>query len=118
MNLIKIRKKSKFTQVDIAKLVGISDGYYSMIETGKRIPSIKVAKKIATVLNIPWEDIFNNIDTDFSIKLKEQRQLKELSVNDICILTQIDKNRYIAVENGLETPTKDELNLLKTILNF
>ena len=51
----------------IAKLVGISDGYYSMIETGKRIPSVKVAKKIATVLNIPWEDIFNNIDTDFSI---------------------------------------------------
>jgi len=118
MNLIKIRKKSKFTQVDIAKLVGISDGYYSMIETGKRIPSVKVAKKIATVLNIPWEDIFNNIDTDFSIKLKKQRQLKELSVDDICILTQIDKNRYIAVENGLETPTKDEWNLLKTILNF
>lgn len=35
------------------------------------------------------------------VKLKEQRQLKELSVDDICILTQIDKNRYIAVENGL-----------------
>lgn len=114
MNLIKIRKKSKFTQVDIAKLVGISDGYYSMIETGKRIPSVKVAKKIATVLNIPWEDFFNSKE----VKLKEQRQLKELSVDDICILTQIDKNRYIAVENGLETPTKDELNLLKTILNF
>ena len=46
MNLIKIRKKSKFTQVDIAKLVGISDGYYSMIETVKRIPSVKVAKKL------------------------------------------------------------------------
>ena len=117
MNLIKIRKKSKFTQVDIAKLVGISDGYYSMIETGKRIPSVKVAKKIATVLNIPWEDIFNNIDTDFSIKLKEQRQLKELSVDDICTLTQINKERYIAIENGLEATT-DELILLKTILNF
>lgn len=117
MNLIKIRKKSKFTQVDIAKLVGISDGYYSMIETGKRIPSVKVAKKIATVLNIPWEDIFNNIDTDFSIKLKKQRQLKELSVDDICTLTQINKERYIAIENGLE-PTTDELILLKTILNF
>lgn len=118
MNLISIRKKTKYTQVDIARLAGITDGYYSMIETGKRIPSVKVAKKIATILNIPWEDIFNNINIDFNMKLKEKRQIKELSVEDICLLTNINKEKYIAIENGIEEPTKEELDLLKTILNF
>lgn len=88
---------------------------------------LKLQKKIANCLNFKdeWYKLLENdtsnisvgINNNFYTNLKKNRQLKELSVNDICTLTQINKERYIAIENGLE-PTTDELILLKTILNF
>lgn len=51
MNFLKSRRISKNQkQVDVAKAVGISGGYYSMVETGERRPSPEVAKRIADVL--------------------------------------------------------------------
>ena len=125
--LIKKRLNTNFSQSDIANLVGISRQYYNSIENGLRRPSPEIAKKIANCLNFKdeWYKLLENdtsnisvgINNNFYTNLKKNRQLKELSVNDICTLTQINKERYIAIENGLE-PTTDELILLKTILNF
>ena len=121
------RLNTNFSQSDIANLVGISRQYYNSIENGLRRPSPEIAKKIANCLNFKdeWYKLLENdtsnisvgINNNFYTNLKKNRQLKELSVNDICTLTQINKERYIAIENGLE-PTTDELILLKTILNF
>ena len=125
--LIQKRLNANFSQSDIANLVGISRQYYNSIENGLRRPSPEIAKKIANCLNFKdeWYKLLENdtsnisvgINNNFYTNLKKNRQLKELSVNDICTLTQINKERYIAIENGLE-PTTDELILLKTILNF
>ena len=125
--LIQKRLNTNFSQSDIANLVGISRRYYNSIENGLRRPSPEIAKKIANCLNFKdeWYKLLENdtsnisvgINNNFYTNLKKNRQLKELSVNDICTLTQINKERYIAIENGLE-PTTDELILLKTILNF
>ena len=125
--LIQKRLNTNFSQSDIANLVGISRHYYNSIENGLRRPSPEIAKKIANCLNFKdeWYKLLENdtsnisvgINNNFYTNLKKNRQLKELSVNDICTLTQINKERYIAIENGLE-PTTDELILLKTILNF
>lgn len=120
--LIQKRLNTNFSQSDIANLE-----YYNSIENGLRRPSPEIAKKIANCLNFKdeWYKLLENdtsnisvgINNNFYTNLKKNRQLKELSVNDICTLTQINKERYIAIENGLE-PTTDELILLKTILNF
>ena len=125
--LIQKRLNTNFSQSDIANLVGISRQYYNSIENGLRRPSPEIAKKISNFLNFKdeWYKLLENdtsnisvgINNNFYTNLKKNRQLKELSVNDICTLTQINKERYIAIENGLE-PTTDELILLKTILNF
>lgn len=125
--LIQKRLNTNFSQSDIANLVGISRQYYNSIENGLRRPSPEIAKKIANCLNFKdeWYKLLENdtsnisvgINNNFYTNLKKNRQLKELSVNDICTLTQINKERYIAIENGLE-PTTNELILLKTILNF
>lgn len=125
--LIQKRLNTNFSQSDIANLVGISRQYYNSIENGLRRPSPEIAKKIANCLNFKdeWYKLLENdtsnisvgINNNFYTNLKKNRQLKELSVDDICTLTQINKERYIAIENGLE-PTTDELILLKTILNF
>ena len=125
--LIQKRLNTNFSQSDIANLVGISRQYYNSTENGLSRPAPEIAKKIANCLNFKdeWYKLLENdtsnisvgINNNFYTNLKKNRQLKELSVNDICTLTQINKERYIAIENGLE-PTTDELILLKTILNF
>lgn len=56
--LIEIRNLKNLTQNEVADLAGISRVAYTNIENGRRIPSVKTAKKIAEVLNFDWKDFF------------------------------------------------------------
>lgn len=118
MNLKILRKQKHYTQIDIAKLTGISIGHYSMIESKKRNPSIKVAKKLAQVLDFSWEDFFSEEDTNKFIDFKAKRKEKELTVNDVCLLTNIKQKDYLAIEKGQREPNDDELRVLKMIFNL
>lgn len=53
-----IREKKDLKQWDVAELVGISRSAYSNIESGNRRASVDVAQKIAAVLEIPEDKIF------------------------------------------------------------
>lgn len=56
--LINARLKKNMSRLEVAERVGITQKYYYMIETGKRVPSLEVAKKIAKVLGIRNINIF------------------------------------------------------------
>lgn len=58
VGLAMLRERANFTQIKISRCVGISQGYYSDIESGVRCPSPEVALRIAKVLNISENDIF------------------------------------------------------------
>lgn len=60
MNLIEERKRANFTQREVGRLSGISESYYSMIESGERNPTVKTAKKIAAVLGFDWTLFFED----------------------------------------------------------
>ena len=60
VNLMEERKKANFTQREVGKLSGISESYYSMIESGDRKPTVKTAKKIAAVLGFDWTLFFDD----------------------------------------------------------
>lgn len=64
--LILYRERKKMTQEQVAKLSGIKRPYYTMIETGKRRPSVDVAKKIAGVLDFEWT-LFFALDSNVSL---------------------------------------------------
>ncbi len=53
------RLDKKMTHDDVAKVSGIERAYYTMIEQGKRRPSVQVAKAIATVLDFDWVLFFD-----------------------------------------------------------
>ena len=57
-NLAKLRNDAKLNHEDIAKLAGISRSHYTLIENGKRTPSLDVALRIADVVGCNVEDIF------------------------------------------------------------
>ena len=58
MELREFRRKAKMTQAKLAERSGVSQGYIAHIESGRRVPSVKTAKKIAEVLGIDWVLLF------------------------------------------------------------
>lgn len=59
--LRKVRKEQHFTQDSLSKKINIHRTYYSMIESGKRNPSLKLAISIKKALNYKEDDIFEKI---------------------------------------------------------
>lgn len=52
------REKKRMTQEQLAEAVGVSRSTIAMIENGTNQPSLVVAKKIASVLDMSIEEIF------------------------------------------------------------
>lgn len=58
MNLCNLRKKKNLTMREVGLMANISESMYSLIENGKRRPSVDVAKRIAAVLDFDWTLFF------------------------------------------------------------
>lgn len=64
INLKKIREEKGMTQLQVCELCGISvkvkklSGEYGYLESGKRLPRIDKALKIARALNVRCEEIW------------------------------------------------------------
>ncbi len=54
------RLEKGMTQHDVAEKANIERSYYTMIEQGKRTPSVKVAKDISEVLGFDWTIFFES----------------------------------------------------------
>lgn len=52
------RISRNLTMRQVSDSCGISEGFYSMIESGERRPSVETAKKIAAVLGFDWTMFF------------------------------------------------------------
>ncbi len=51
-NIKSYRKRSKISQEQLSEMVGVTPDYISLIERGKRTPSIKILCYIAEVFNL------------------------------------------------------------------
>ena len=60
VKLRSIRKKQNLTQESLSNMVNIHRTYYSMIERGRKNPSLRVAVSIKKALNYQYDDIFDN----------------------------------------------------------
>lgn len=60
------RLKKGYTQQKLAEIVGVSDSTIGMIERGERVPSLKVAARLATALGGTVNDIFLPTTTPIS----------------------------------------------------
>ncbi len=58
LKLKKLREEKNLTTKDMANILGISQGYYSMLENGTRRLYYDIAKKIAKIFNLKPDDIF------------------------------------------------------------
>ena len=53
------RKQKGMTREKLAELADASTSMIVKIEMGERKPSVKLAKRIASVLGFPWTDFFS-----------------------------------------------------------
>lgn len=58
--LVTLRTNKNLTQEEVAKLSSIERSYYTKIENGA-IPSVKIAQRIAQVLDFEWTLFFDQI---------------------------------------------------------
>lgn len=60
--LKELREKSNMSQQNVAEQLGISQNYYSMIETGERQSkmTIDMAQKLAKIFNVSIDVILEN----------------------------------------------------------
>ena len=56
--LEKIRTKKKMTMREVATAAGISECYYSQIESGKRNVPVPTAKAIGAALDFDWQKFY------------------------------------------------------------
>jgi len=59
-NLKLIRYQKQITGTELAKKVGVSHSMIYMIENGIKNPSLSLAQKIASILNVSISDIWTN----------------------------------------------------------
>ena len=60
VKLKKLRKEQNLTQKNLSSMVNIHRSYYSMIERGRKNPSLRVAISLKRALNYQYDDIFEN----------------------------------------------------------
>ncbi len=58
-NLRAFFAKSGISQAELSAWVGVSPSYMSLIVSGSRVPSLRIAAKIADKANVPIESILN-----------------------------------------------------------
>lgn len=57
-NLKRIRTEKGISQSDIAKSLGVSRGFVSNIENGKRNPTLATISRLAKAVGVPTEELF------------------------------------------------------------
>lgn len=58
--LKEMREEKGLTQQEVADKAQMERSYYTMIERGKRKPSVQVAKSIAKVMGFDWTIFFES----------------------------------------------------------
>jgi transcriptional regulator with XRE-family HTH domain len=59
MNTLKMsRMMAGLTQLELARLAGLSEQHITRIETGRRIPPAPVQERLARALSVPVTDLF------------------------------------------------------------
>ena len=58
MTIKELRKANGMQQREVAELLGVTQGFYSMLELGRRKLTVDYAKKIGEIYHIDWWLLF------------------------------------------------------------
>jgi len=90
-----VRTSSGLTQRGVANDLGVTSNYISLIEGGKREPSVSFLKKLAVLFKVPVSLFFLWDDTDPSALKSNVVQMRDLltQLEAMYVLTKRQRNR-------------------------
>ena len=101
--LVRRRKELHLTQTEACKKIGIVRATLAYYESGQRVPTVAIARRIAEVYGIPVESILqgNEADQDDSVSPNMQILFNELSgASEEDIQKVIEIARVLRRSNG------------------
>lgn len=105
----KARKRRWLQSQEVAKMVGISESYFSDIENDRKTPSMKVLKKICDVLNLNYAEMLKMGEYPGADSIQSKLNLEEIS--------QEDYELILALLRKVSALTPEEKNIIKFILS-
>ena len=82
-NLKKYRKQVGYSQAYLAEKIGMSTQHYSLIETGKKPPSVNALRKLSFELEIPIASLLSDVQPMRFTRSAIHEQLKKLSAQKL-----------------------------------
>jgi len=102
--ITKLKKQKKMSQIELAKITGISRDAISKYERGDVTPSVDYAKKIADALGVTIDYLVNDNDDEEILDNETVKRIKEIQQ-----LPEIEKNKILSVVDALIRDTKTRL---------
>lgn len=107
--LRRIRERKGMYQSELAEKLGVQQRDVSYWETGKRLPSVLMLRKIAKILGCTMEDL---VYDDLGENMKQFREAKNLSIEELAEMVGVNQDDIICWETGKQVPS---VRLIKRI---
>lgn len=108
--LEKIRIEKGFNKKEMSEVLGISDSFYSRIETGKKPISKKLLEKIITSFNLTDEEIKELKQQQFLIRTPDFLSGELVELSKVKRLEEIQKKKIILKKIGIASAGTGKMN--------
>jgi transcriptional regulator with XRE-family HTH domain len=115
MTLIELRKEKHLKTTDLAARLGISQGYYSNLERGKRPFNDLLLKKTAKVLGVRPLAVREAIKSLPPESYKLKSWMSSIRINGLPLIKSF---HYYLETNGMDVHTLDDLKLKNEMRKF
>jgi transcriptional regulator with XRE-family HTH domain len=99
--ITKLKKQKKMSQIELAKITGISRDAISKYERGDVTPSVEYAKRIADALGVTIDYLVNDSDLEDVLDNEAVKRIKEIQ-----LLPELEKDKILSVIDALIRDTK------------
>jgi transcriptional regulator with XRE-family HTH domain len=115
MTLSEIRKEKCITTVDLAAKLGISQGYYSNLERGKRLFNDGLLKRTAKLLGVPLSTIREAAHAHPPDIYKLKSWMSNIKIHGLPLIKAF---HYYLETNGINIQTLDDAKLKRAMKEF
>lgn len=122
------RKRKRIRANKLAKMVGITPGAMSLIETGKTRPRVQILQKICNILELDFKEMFalgkyeesikEKSKSELGNKIKTERMRRAMQIEEIAEAIGMTKVNFYRIEEGRVRPKFESLNEICKILEL
>ena len=115
MTLTELRKEKRFKTVELAARLGITQGYYSNLERGKRPFNEVLLKRTAKVLDVQLSTLRETIKSHATDSFKLKSWMTNIRIHGLPLIKAF---HYYMENNGIDLQSLDDAKLKSIMKKF